>query len=249
MARNRIIVLAVLMTATVTEMRAQDNLGLWAEVNVEHKVSKRLEVGGGIEVRRRDFFRDPDRISVGVDVAYKLTDWLKLNGGVTLMEDNRYKVSGNLSKYAEYWSPRARFFLGLTASQSFGDFTLSLRERWQYTYRPEMTVNRYWTYTDEDDDAYEGEFADTHTFGAKGKHAWRNRLQLKYKLSKMWRPYVNIETNVSHGLEKIRYAAGTEIRLTKKHVFDLRYLYQQTPNDDDDEGDRHIIGLGYTYKF
>ena len=249
MARNRLILMVALIAATSTDMRAQDNLGLWGEVNIEHKVNKRLEIGGGIEVRRRDFFRDPDRISVGVDASYKLTDWLKLNGGITLMEDNRYKISSHLSKYSLYWSPRVRFNLGLTASQSFGKFTLSLRERWQYTYRPAMTVNRYWTYTDEDDDAYEDELADRHTFGAKGKNAWRNRLQAKYKLTKMWRPYVNVETNVSHGLEKVRYSVGTEIRLTKKHVLDLRYLYQQNPNDDDDEGDRHIIGLGYTYKF
>ena len=249
MAGNRLIVLVALMAATITEVSAQDNLGLWAEVNVERKVSKRLEIGGGIEVRRRDFFRDPDRISVGVDAGYKLTDWLKLSAGVSLLEDNRHKLNNTGRKYADYWATRYRVYVGLTGSLSLGDLTISLRERWQYSYRPEDTVARYWNYEDDEEDRYLNEFADMHTFNGKGKNVWRNRLQLKYKLSKMWRPYVNVETNVSHGLEKMRYAAGSEIRLNKQHSLDLKYLFQSTPNDDDEEGNRHVIGIGYTYKF
>ena len=249
MARIRLIIIVALMAATASDMSAQTDHGLWTEINIEREVNKRLDIGGGLEIRRRDYLKEADRLSLELNASYKLNKWLRLNGGITLMEDNRYKVSGNLSKYSLYWSPRVRVTAGLTASQSFGKFTLSLRERWQYTYRPEMEVNRYWNYTDEDDDIYEGDLADRHTFGSKGKHAWRNRLQAKYKLSKMWRPYVNVETNVSHGLEKVRYAAGTEIRVTKHHVFDVKYLFQHSSNDDDNEGDRHIIGLGYSYKF
>ena len=233
----------------LTAVHAQSDFGLWSEVNIEREVNRDLEIGGGIEIRRRDNLKEADRLSIGVDASYRLTKWLKVNGGISLLEDNRYKVSSNLRKYASYWSPRVRFTVGLTASQSFGKLTFSLRERWQYTLRPEYTTVRYWTYTDEEDDIYEDEIADRHTYSGKAKHAWRNRLQAKYKLTKMWRPYINAETNVSHGLEKIRCAAGTEIHLTKHHWLDLKYLYQHCPNDDDDEGDKHVIGVGYTYKF
>ena len=249
MARNRVILLVALLAATVAEVRAQDDFGLWVEMNVERQVSKRLDIGGGLEVRRRDNLKEADRLSVEVNGSYKIAKWLKLNGGISLLEDNRYKVSGKLSKYSQYWSTRLRVYAGLTASHSFNRLTLSLRERWQYTYRPKSTENRYWNYTDEDDDIYEGELADRHTFDIKAKNVWRNRLQAKYKLTKTWRPFVNVETNVSHGLEKIRYAAGTEIRITKQHVIDVKYLYQHCPKDDDDEGDRHVLGISYTYKF
>ena len=40
-----------------------------------------------------------------------------------------------------------------------------------------------------------------------------------------------------------------EIRLSKHHWLDLKYLFQKTYGDDDEEGDRHVIGIGYTYKF
>ena len=90
----------------------------------------------------------------------------------------------------------------------------------------------------------------THTYNGKAKSKWRNRLQLKYKLTKQWRPYVSAESTVGgSGLDKIRYAAGTEWRITKQHVLDLHYMYQHSYKDDDDEGNRHVLGIGYTFKF
>lgn len=249
MERKRIVTLLAVATMGLTAVHAQSDFGLWGELNVEREVNKRLEIGGGIEIRRRDNLKEADRLSVGISASYKLTNWLKVNAGMSLLEDNRYKLNEKGTKYASYWATRYRFTAGLTASHSFGKLTLSLRERWQYTLRPEETTTRYWNYTDEEDDRYEGEVADEHTYGGKAKHVWRNRLQAKYKLTKMWRPYINAETHVSKGLEKIRCAAGTEIRLNKHHWLDVKYLYQHCPNDDDDEGDKHIIGIGYTYKF
>ena len=244
------IMVLVVAAAAVTQTRAQDDdFCLWGEVNVEKKISSRVELGVGVEFRSRDDVKETDRWSFGADISYKLTDWLKASAGYTLLDDHRYKLNDSRKKYADYWGLRHRFNVSLTASQQFGNLGISLRERWQYTYRPEKTVDRYWNYTDEDDDRYEGEVADQHTYNGKGKSAWRNRLQLKYKVSKMWRPYFNAESTVSDGLEKIRYAAGTEIRLTKQHWLDVKYIFQKSYGDDDDEGNRHIIGLGYTFKF
>jgi hypothetical protein len=131
--------------------------------------------------------------------------------------------------------------VSLTGSVDFGNLSVSLRERWQYTYRPEKTVERT--------KVSNGKVEDK-TYNGKGKNVWRNRLQLKYKLTSLWRPYVNGETYVAgSGLEKYRLSAGTEIRLSKKHSFDVKYLFQKSCSDDDDEGNRHILGFGYTFKF
>lgn len=242
-----IFALALLMAVPATAQ--DDDFGVWGEVNVEKKISKRLDVGAGVEFRSRDDLKEADRWSFGADVSYKITDWLKASAGYTLLDDHRQKLNSSGRKSSDYWGLRHRFNVSLTGSCSFGNLSLSLRERWQYTYRPEKTVDRYWTYTDEEEDRYVGEVADQHTYGGKGKNVWRNRLQLKYKVNKMWRPYVNAETNVSSGLEKIRYSAGTEIRLSKQHWLDVKYLFQKSYGDDDDEGNRHVIGIGYTYKF
>ena len=223
-----------------------DDFGIWSEVNVEKKISSRWSADAGVEYRSRDNASEADRWSLGADVSYKMTDWLKASAGYTLLNDNNYKVNDSGKKYAKYWGLRHRFNVSLTASKSFGNLSVSLRERWQYTYRPEKTVTRYYVNTTSKHDA--GEEADEHTYSGKGKNVWRNRLQLKYKVSKMWRPYISAESNVASGLEKIRYAAGTEIRLNKQHSLYVKYLFQKT-YDDNEEGDRHIIGLGYTYKF
>ena len=232
--------------------RAQgDDFGIWTEANVEKKISNRLTLEGGLELRTRDDgFGELDRWSVSAGADYRLTDWLKVSAGYSLLDDHVYKLNSKETKYADYWGVRHRVNVSLTASQQFGRLGVSLRERWQYTYRPEKTVDRYWAYTNERKDRYEDEVADEHTYDGKAKSKWRNRLQLKYKLSKQWRPYVNAESTVGgSGLDKMRYALGTEWRLTKQHVLDLHYMYQHSYKDDDSEGNRHVLGLGYLFKF
>ena len=242
-------VIALALLTVVPAAAQDDDFGIWGEVNVEKKIDSRWDVDAGVEFRSRDNLKAADRWAFGADATFKITDWLKASAGYTLLDDHREKANTSGRKASDYWGVRHRFNVSLVGSYSFGDLNISLRERWQYTYRPEKTVDRYWTYTDEEEDRYEGEVADQHTYDAKSKNVWRNRLQLKYKVSKMWRPYLNAETHVSNGLEKVRYSAGTEIRLSKHHWLDLKYLFQKTYGDDDEEGDRHVIGIGYTYKF
>lgn len=230
-------------------MAQDDDFGIWTEIDLEKKVAKNLTIDGGLELRTRDDgFGDIDRWSLGVGSSYKLTDWLKASLGYSLLNDNNHKVNNSGKKYADYWGTRHRVSLSLTASQQFGRFTASLRERWQYTYSPEKTVMRY-SNVDNDDYDY-GEEVGEHTYHGKAASKWRNRLQLRYKLSKMWRPFVSGESTVSgSGLDKMRYTLGTELRLNKSHGFDLYYMYQHSYKDDDSEGNRHVLGIAYTYKF
>ena len=240
---RRILILIIGLACTALQAGAQnDDFGLWGEVNVEKKLSKQWTVGAAAEYRSRDDASETDRWSFGADATYKVNDWLKASAGYTLLIDNIYKLNENATKYADYWGLRHRFNLSLTASKSFGNLGISLRERWQYTYRPERTVMRHNVVT--------GDEVGEKTYDANAKNVWRNRLQLKYKLTKEWRPYVNAESFVAgSGLEKIRYSAGTEYRLNKQHSFDVKYLYQHVYKGSDDETNRHIIGIGYTYSF
>ena len=245
-----IFVLMMLAVTSVMPAQAQsDDFGIWTEAEFEKKINKKLTLDGSLELRTRDDgFGELDRWSVGVGATYKLTDWLKASVGYTLLDDNNHKVNNSGKKYADYWGLRHRFNVTLTASQDFGNLTVSLRERWQYTYRPEKTVQRY---SNVDNDDYDfGEAVDMHTYQGKGSNKWRNRVQLKYKLTKQWRPFVNAESTIGgSGLDKIRYAVGTEFRLSKQHSIDVKYLYQHIYSDDDNEGNRHVLGLGYTLKF
>lgn len=231
---------ALLLTAV--EVRAEgDDFGIWTEVNVEKKVTRNLSVDGGVEMRTRDHVKTVDRWSGSVGASYKLTDWLKASAGYTYLYDHNEKWNDKQTKVANFWGSRHRFNVSLTGSVSFGNLSVSLRERWQYTYRPEKTVDRT--------KVSNGKVEDK-TYNGKGKNVWRNRLQLKYKVSSLWRPYISGESYVAgSGMEKLRLAAGTEIRLSKKHSLDAKYMFQKVYDEDDDEGNRHILCFGYTFKF
>ena len=235
------LVLVAVLLASV-EVRAEgDDFGIWTEANLEKKISRNLSVDGGVEMRTRDHVKTVDRWSGSVGASYKLTDWLKASAGYTFLYDNNEKWNTKQTKVAKYWGVRHRFNVSLTGSYSFGNLSVSLRERWQYTYRPQKTVERT--------KVSNGNVEDK-TYNGKGKSVWRNRLQLKYRVTSIWRPYVNGETYVAgSGMDKYRLSAGTEIRLSKKHSFDVKYMFQKSCYDDDDEGNRHVIGLGYTFKF
>ena len=188
------LVLAFVLLASVEVKAEGDDFGIWTEVGVEKKISKKLSLDGGVEMRTRDNVKTVDRWSGSVGASYKLTDWLKASAGYTFLYDNNEKWNDKQTKVANYWGVRHRFNVSLTGSYSFGNLSVSLRERWQYTYRPEKTVERT--------KVSNGNVEDK-TYSGKGKNVWRNRLQLKYKVSSMWRPYVNGETYVAgSGLDK-----------------------------------------------
>lgn len=251
MERSLISIIALLLLSTTVKAEG-DDFGLWSSINVEKKINARWDIDAETELRLRDNASQVDRWSAGLDVSYKISNWLKASAGYSLLCDNNYKVSSK-QKVADYYGLRHRFNISLTGSQYFGRLSVTLRERWQYTYRPEKSVWRYYA----EGHQFAGENADfddddepiKHTFDGKGKNMWRNRLQLKYKLTKQWRPYANAESYTTKGLEKMRYSIGTEYRFNKRHSFDIKYLFQDIKSDDSDETDSHIIGLSYTYKF
>ncbi|MBP5713579.1 MAG: DUF2490 domain-containing protein [Prevotella sp.] len=235
------LVLTALLLTSVGMRAEDDDFGIWTELNVEKKLTNRLDLDLFGENRSRNSHETVDRWSVGLGASYKVTNWLKASADYTYLYDHNEKWNDKQTKVANFWGTRHRFNVALTGSVDFGNLSVSLRERWQYTYRPQKTVERTKVSNGK---------VEEKTYNGKGKNVWRNRLQLKYKVSSLWRPYINGETFVAgSGMEKLRLAAGTEIRVSKKHSFDVKYLFQKVYDEDDDEGNRHILGIGYTFKF
>lgn len=230
-----------------------DDAGLWLSAGVEKKISKKAEVGVDVDFRTRNDFKTVDRWGADIGASYKLTKWLKADAGYSLLYYSRQeKLTTHTTEDGEflsynnwrpgYWSVAHRFNVSLTGSVKFGDFGLSLRERWQYTSRPAKTTERY----DFDNETWEET-----TVGSKDKHLLRSRLQIEYDKKKAtFKPYVNAELYNAMSLEKVRITAGTDIKLTKHHSFDVFYRCQLTNDkESDNEPNCHYIGAGYTYKF
>ena len=250
--------MALAMTATAGF--AQDDFGTILSLEAEKKISKKFSVGLEAEMRTRDDVKSIDRWSGGFQAGYKLLPWLKVSAGYTYLYDNNEKISyyeegdgkvkkgivnvGDPKKRGEYWGSRHRFNVSLTGSHKFGDLELSLRERWQYTYRPEQTVDQRYSYYDEEWDGEE------HVYRGKGKNILRSRLMAEYKIRYIpMTPFVSVEAFNAWNLEKIRYAVGSEWRINKKNVVSLYYRYQHVDNSSDGEPNRHSIGLSYKVKF
>ena len=237
---------------------AQSEGGLLLGAEAEKKINRQLSVGLEADLRSRNDFKTLDRWGIGVAASYKLTKGLKADVGYKLLDYNyREKVENYTSAKGNdkikwrpgYYGVKHRFSASITASRKLvGDFKVSLRERWQYTYRPEASPERYkLNITDKTMKLDDGYVRD-----AKGKHQLRSRLQVEYDRKRaLLTPYLNAELYNSWALEKVRYSVGTEIRLTKQHSLDIYYRFQDMHNVDADEydPDMHFVGLGYKFKF
>ncbi len=248
------------MMGLAQDISEGDDFGTIISLEGVKKVNKKFGIGVEAEMRTRNDVKTVDRWSGGVSVDYKLFKWLKASAGYTFLYDNNERVSyydeddgkvtkgivsvGDPKKYAQYWGVRHRFNVSLTGSYKFGNLELSLRERWQYTYRPEYTVDQRYSYYDEEWDGNE------HTYRGKGKNVLRSRLQAEYKfLNFPATPYASVETFNAWNLEKIRYTVGADWKINKQNVVGLYYRYQHVNGDSADEPNRHSIGLSYKLKF
>ena len=238
------------MTAVSLTAVAQSEGGLIAGAEVEKKVNKQLSVSVEAELRTRNNFKTMERWSLELGASYKFNKWLKADAGYTLLntnfrEDISYKSSGAYNNWRpSYWGIRHRVHASLAGTYKFqNNLRLSLRERWQYTYRPEKTVTRW----DFDNSCWEDKVR-----VGKDKNQLRSRLQLEYDKKKaLLTPYASVELYNSWAVEKIRYTIGTDINVTKSHAFNVFYRFQnmKTVEENEYDPDMHYIGVGYKFKF
>ncbi len=247
--KNKRFVLSLVAAASVWGAMAQSEWGSYTSAEISKKISKKWSLDGSLELRTGNDFQNVDSWRLGVGATYKLNKWLKADAGYTFIydynaRDTTYNAKGKANKVNyTYFSPRHRVFASISANKTFGKWSLGLRERWQYTWRPEQQNVRMDLQDDEDDPGY------GYTYSRKGsaKHVWRNRIELGYKINKIWEPYMSGESYMAKGWDKLKFRLGTDISLSKRHSLDVGYLYQRSFNDED--ADKHIINVGYKYKF
>jgi len=258
MKRLSLFIISTLLLGT--RSMAQSEGGLIVGAAVEKKIDRKWSIGAEADFRTRNNFKTVDRWSIALGAEYKLTKGLKADAGYSLLDYNmREKVEHYTTEKGNakiHWRPsymglKHRFHLSLTGSCKIGSaLKLSLRERWQYTYRPEASVTR-WTFR-EDVSNQDMRLDDDYVRTAKGKNQLRSRLQVEWdKKRALFTPYVSMELYNSWAIEKIRYTAGTDIRLNKQNSLSVYYRFQNMKNVDDEDydPDMHFIGLGYKFKF
>lgn len=239
---------ALLTTALLIFAQAlhaqEDKFGIWTSAELEKKIAKGLDVSLEGEFRTRDVVKTVDRWSLGLQASYKLTKWLAVSAGYTFLDYYQPLEITNKGNYIpEYWQAKHRFQVSLTGKLKVDRFTFALRERWQYTYRPSQTTEKY--------DGDDGSQMDDEYIKGKGKNVLRSRLQIDYDIAKCkvnpfasWELYHSLHGD---GLEKMRWSVGAEWKINKKNQLDIYYLYQNKA--DDDEADGSAVCIGYKFKF
>ena len=249
---KRLIILLLAVVAALPRLYAQSESGMILGLEVEKKINKQLGVSLEADYRSRHDFKTTDRWSVGLNADYKLAKWLKADAGYTYLNTHfGEKITKGASKTKwrpSYWGPRHRFHASLGADYKvWSNLRVSLRERWQYTYRPEKSVERW-----KIDETLKTRSLDSdYIRESKGKHQLRTRLQVEWDQKRaMFTPYANVEFYNSMAIEKIRYTVGTDIKITKQHSFGLYYRFQDMRNSDaeDADPDMHYFGVGYKLK-
>ena len=227
-----------------------DDFGMLYSIGAEKKLGSKWEIEAGAELRNRNNSRTLDRWELSADASYKILKGLKIGAGYSFLYDNNeekitYHSDGSINNWRpNYWGARHRFRVDLTGSVKPNKrWQFQLRERWQYTYRPSKTTDRY----DMDNQMWDNDYVRD----AKAKNILRSRLQVKYDIPKSkFEPFANAEMFNAWSIEKIRYHIGISYTLKKQHVFEAAYRYQHLYGDDNDnEHNRHMIGLAYKYKF
>ena len=159
----------------------------------------------------------------------------------------------------QFWRGRHRTSLSLQGEYKPNKrWTFSLKEMVQYSHfnRATTTMDRYRIEEEEEDEDgnitytyYLDEDNQKH-YKAKDKVVLRSKVGIDYDIRHCpVNPYVSAEygCGLNYTTNKWKFVAGVGIKLNKQNKIDFFYRYQT--EDDDDEPNGHIIGLGYSLKF
>ena len=210
---------------TIHTLSAQDDLGSSLSADITKRIIPGLNLSLEEDFRLRDNLSEVDRFSTTLELSHKPWKFLKLGGAYNLINYN-HETKG--------WEVRHRYYFFATGSYRINRFTVSLRERFQSTYRVGVkeTSKR-----------------------ANPKLYLRSRLEVEYDIRNCkFEPFASVELyntlNDPQGnkMNKLKYTAGSKYKLNKRNSLQLYYRYVNFKDDDEGNG-KHMIGLGYSYKF
>ena len=273
---KKILTFALSLFAIAGAHAQGDDFGMDFSVGAEKKIRSGMEVSVEGNARTQDNTRKMDRWSIGAGFDMKIYDtsdfdikaslkweymWVyKLNQIEKKYDENIYidPVLGSYTKleyegYNEelaYWRNRHRTSVGLTATYEPNKrWKFQLKETFQYSHycADSTTQNKYRLDAIDEHYLMASEMDDKK---AKDRTILRSRITAQYDVKRCpLDPYVSVEygCGLNYTTNKWKFMVGTDIKINKQNVIDAFYRYQTEDDDEDPNG--HIIGVGYKYKF
>lgn len=223
----RIIKLFVVVCAAIMPclpILAEGEAGMIMQAGVQKRFTKRFSATLNAELRLRNNFKSIERWSLSPMADYKLTEWLKADAGYMLLRTQfpqalSTTTTGKYLQRSAYWDVKHRFYASLSGTYKPSRYiALSLRERWQYTYRQVISVSQWETGSQSVEEI---------TMPSSHHHQLRSFLQLQYLPPKSpLTPYANVELFNAMDLEKILLSIGTNIKMSDRHTLRVYYHYK-----------------------
>lgn len=266
--------LAFLFSITLLSLSgmAQDDFGYDLSVAGEMKLARGLKLELEGSMRTQDDAERIDRFVLGAGLSYRLYQSLdkkiviKANAGfdylwaynlaeTDIKTDNYVLLPDNTPVYAynqtdSYWRNRHRTNLGLSFSYTPNKrWSFGLKESVQYSHfcKVDSIGRTKWRFND-DDELYSR--PDPTSKGHKDQTVLRSRISASYDIKGF---PIDIVAAIEYGCglnykaNKWKFMGGYDYKINKTNTLSVFYRY--TTEDDDDEVNGHLVGLGYKIDF
>ena len=223
MMTNRKFFLILLLITFSVNSHSQDDFGLWLTVDASHKIFKNMdaEISGSLRTAENSTVIDQYFGEAGL--SYKF--------GKIISVSSSYRIIKKIENNNEYYF-RHKFFVGTRAEIQTGRFDLSARMLYQRTVH---------TYIENKNDLIP-------------QNLLRLRVMAEYKIpSSPFKPYLSCEPYFflndikGSAIQKTRFSAGTEARITSKSSIEAGYIFENFKRAQ--SIDSHIVSLKYILKF
>ena len=269
---------STVVVATAQNFDVDDDFGVDFSLGAEKELLPDLEISVEGNLRTQENSQRIERYVLGAELSYKFFNTkkfdMKVSGGYEYMwnqkmEETKYKETVEAIDWDDpnlgtilideynvnerYWRNRHRTSLGLSASYSPNKrWSFQLKETVQYNhYCREDSINQLEYRYDEDDDV-DGFYKiknDRKSVDPKDRFVLRSKFTVEYNVKGIpLNPFASIDygCGLNYTANKWKYSVGADYTINKKHKLTLYYRFQT--EDDDDEPNGHMLGLGYKIK-
>ncbi len=255
-----------------------DDFGIDLSIGAEKELLPNLELSVEGNMRTQENTRRIERYIIGAELSYKFLNTkkfdMKVSGGYEYMwnqkmEETKFK-GYNYNTFDEndnlvvdysrfdfnvnerYWRNRHRTSLGLSAVYSPNKrWSFLLKETVQYNhYCREDSINQTeWRWRGDDEDRLIPSM-DRKSVEPKDRFVLRSKFTVEYNIKGIpLNPFASVDygCGLNYTANKWKYSIGADYTINKKHKLTLYYRFQT--EDDDDEPNGHMLGMGYKIKF
>jgi len=232
MKKKFILILILVFSFGQLVLAQSESYGTWTSIGVEKKLHK-WNLSAETELRTIYYLQLIDRWSVGLSADYNALKYVKVGVG--------YLFMNSLDKKYDNYQFRNRFYVSTTGKVKFSDFSFSLREKIQVTFKNDSKRIQ-------DDGTID-------TYKINPEWTWRNRMQMSYNI-----PHCRVTPSLSvesfyqlnnpdgNTFDNMRYTLSFDYKINKKNTVQVYGLINSKLNSDDTSG-KYILGVSFTHSF